>query len=231
MTIKMRRPLRSLVLAALLLATFALSSSSSLAGVLIGVGTDPPLPMEFSGNNELQDMIMVGTESNPVPVVPEPTGPAWMKFFTINRDGQGWSPTGTNSMVSVMEFIRFTPSTTSVPFVVDWHEDIDPTFGEGGSFKWAGGEIVTPAGAFPGSTSTDGKSIWFNFPPVPIGAPIKITKNLMWTGGVITPGPNGQNNYRIKINERPSIPEPSAMAFIGSCMALAPFGLRRRSHR
>jgi len=231
MIIKQRWPLRFCARATLLLAVVVVSSSTGWAGTLIGVGTDPPLPMEFSGNDEMEDMILVGTESNPVPVVPETTGPAWMKFFTINRDGQGWSPSGPNSMVTVMEFIHFTPSTTSVPFVVDWHEDIDPTFGEGGSFKWAGGEIHTPAGPFPGSTSADGKSIWFTFPPVPVGAPVKITKHLMWTGDVITPGPNGQNNYRIKINERPSVPEPSSLALVGFGMALALLRMSRRSNR
>lgn len=204
--------------------------SVTFAGVLIGVGQDPPPPMgPFFGDDNNDDMIMVGSPSGPIPIVPDPNSTApWMKLFTINRDGQGWSETGPLSMVNVMEFITFPPTTS--PPIVDWHEDIvpDPTFPDSDRFKWAGGSILTPNGSFPGMVSPDGKSIWFEFPPLPPGIPIKITKDLMWTGGTITPGPTGTNNYTIKINERPSIPEPggvalTALAFIG-CAA----GLRRR---
>lgn len=199
------------------------------AGMQIGVTQDPPLPMgPFLGDDNNEDMIMVGNPSQPIVVTPDPSSTTpWMKQFVINRDGQGWSPgtSGPNSMVSVMEFITFPP--TSVP-VVDWHEDIDPTVGDGGNFKWAGGSIDTPLGSFPGATSTDGRSIWFEFPPLPPGVPIKITKNLMWNDGVITPGPNGSNNYIIKINERPSIPEPSTLLLASLGLALFRCSVRRR---
>jgi hypothetical protein len=208
-----------------------MSGNSVFAGVLIGVSQDPPPPMgPFFGNDSNEDMILVGSESNPIPVTPNPSSTApWMKLFTMNRDGQGWAESGPLSMVNVMEFITF-PPTTSGPPVVDWHEDIipDPSFPDSDKFKWAGGTIMTPAGVFPGVTSTDGRSIWFDFPPLPPGAPIKITKNLMWTGGTITPGPNGTNNYTVKINERPSIPEPSFAALAGLALLGAVCGLRRR---
>jgi hypothetical protein len=199
------------------------------AGQEIGVGTDPPPPMgPFLGNDDQDDMIMVGSPSNPVGITPVLTGPPWMKEFVINRDGQGWSPDGPLSMVTVMEVIQILPSTRGTTLrVVDWHEDIDRTVADGGNFKWAGGSIDTPFGSFPGMTSTDGSSIWFNFPPLPPLVPFKITKQLMWTGPVITPGQTGMNDYRIKINERPSIPEPSTLALAGMAIAVST-GLSRR---
>jgi hypothetical protein len=132
-------------------------------------------------------------------------------------------------MVNVMEWITF-PPTTRPTGVVDWHEDIvvDPSAPDGANFKWAGGMIITPFGTFPGITSTDRKSIWFDFPPMPPGVPFKISKDLMWTGGVITPGPNGTNNYIIKINERPSTPEPSAVTLAALALIGAAGHFRRR---
>lgn len=197
------------------------------AGTQIGVLNDPPLPMgPFIGDDGNDDMIMVGSPSQPIVVTPDPSSTTpWMKQFVINRDGQGWSPSGPLSMVSVMEFITFPP--TTVP-IVDWHEDIDPTVGDGANFKWAGGTIETPLGIFPGGTSTDGQSIWFEFPPLPPLLPIKISKQLMWTGGVITPGPTGTNNYIIKVNERPSIPEPSSTFLAMTAIMLLKCCSRRR---
>ena len=196
-------------------------SAAVLAGTVVGVGQDPPPPMgPFTGS----DMIMVGSPDQPIPIVVDPTTTTpWMKQFVINRDGMGWATDGPLSMVTVMESIIFPPSTTggtTSPRPIDWHEDIDPSVGDGGSFKWAGGSILIGTASYPGTTSTDGKSIWFDFPPIPPSAPpVKITKTLMWTGGVITPGPNGQNDYIVKINERPSVPEPASIALAGWLLA------------
>jgi hypothetical protein len=205
--------------------------SSAHAGTIIGVSQSPPPPMgPFVSDDNNNDMIMVGSESGPIPIAPDPsTTTPWMKQFVINRDGQGWSPTGPLSMVNVMEWITFPPTTAPFP-IVDWHEDIvvDPTAPDGATFKWAGGTITTPLGTFPGTTSTDGKSIWFDFPPMPPGIPFKISKDLMWTGGVITPGQNGTNNYIIKINERPSTPEPSSAMLVALALVSAAGPLRRR---
>jgi hypothetical protein len=167
----------------------------------------------FRGDDSLDDKILIGA-AGPIPITVDtsPSAPAWMKILEINRDGQGWSPTGPLSMVNIMEFIVIQPSSTSTQPIVDWHEDIDPNFGDGANFKWAGGAIDIPGlGSFPGMVSPDGKSIWFDFPPLQPGVPFMINKDLMWNGPVITPGQNGTNNYVVKINERPSIPEPSAL--------------------
>ena len=224
--LRMRCALRWLVVIAVL----QLASLPAFAGTIIGVGQTPPPPMgPFIGDDDNEDMIMVGSLTNPIPITPDPSSTVpWMKQFVINRDGQGWSSSGPNSMVTVMEVFAFTPTTLPI---IDWHEDIDPTVGDGGMFKWAGGTITTPEGTFPGLTGTDGKSIWFDFPPVPPGAPIKVTKQLMWIGppSVVTPGPNGTNNYIIKVNERPSIPEPCSGTLLGIATAgLLGRRLRRR---
>lgn len=221
--------------AATLCTLAVLAGAESFAGTLVGVGSDPPPPMgPFVGNDDLEDMIMVGDPSNPVPIVVVTEGPAWMKEFVINRDGQGWATDGPRSMVSVMEFITFVPDPTGLPPVLprDWHEDIDPTVGDGHLFKWAGGVIeilgLVPPIAVPGMVSADGKSIWFDFPPLPPGTTIKITKQLMYAGtGPITPGPTGENNYRIKVNERPSVPEPGTLVLAGLAMAGAALFARR----
>jgi hypothetical protein len=159
-------------------------------------------------------MVIVGTTDDPIDITIDPTGPAWDKDFTINRDGQGWFPGQT---VTVNEVIRFLPTTENSALPADWHEVIDTSTGDGGNFVWGTGSILVLAptpGTFPGSISSDGGSISFDFPQLPIPSEISITKTLVWTGGVITPGPNGTNDYHVHVTERPS-PEPSTLALAG----------------
>jgi hypothetical protein len=227
---------RMLFVAALVVAT--VGGTTATAGMLTGVGQDPPPPMgPFTGDDENGDMIMVGDVNNPIPIVPVPGGPPWMKEFIINRDGQVWGTSGDQSMVTVMEVVTFLAGPSSIPGttgprVIDWHEDIDPTVGDGALFKWAGGTIElfgSGAPPIPGEVGGEGgRSIWFNFPPFPPGLPVKITKQLMFAGdGPITHGPDGTNNYRIKVNERPSVPEPGALVLV----ALAALGVLRVGRR
>ncbi|MEX0641536.1 MAG: PEP-CTERM sorting domain-containing protein [Pirellulales bacterium] len=211
-------------------------TTSAQAGTLIGVGGEPPMG-PFTGT----EMIMVGSTEQPIPIVPDPNAPPWMKQFVIERQGIGWpgpppegQPPNPGNMVGVMETIVFGPSTfpgsTAPIHPIDWHEDIDPTVGDGANFKWTGGSIEIPAGSgtsYPGEVGPDGKSIWFNFPPVPPGTPIKINKQLMWNGGVVT-GSDPDNTYIIKINERPSIPEPTSL-MLASVVLAGAMVLRRRS--
>jgi len=188
-------------------------TSTLSAGTLYGVGPGAPTG-PFVADASTNNAILIGSLDNPVSITIDPTGPAWGKDFTFNRDGQGWFPGQT---VQVHEVIQFVPSTSSAQ-PADWHETIDPTSGDGGNFVWGTGTltVLSGTGSFSSSLSTDGRSIWFYFPTLPIPSEISITKTLVWTGGVITPSPNGENNYHIHVDERPS-PEPStlALAFLG----------------
>ena len=167
-------------------------------------------------------MVMIGTLENPIHITVDesPTAPPWIKDIILNRDGIGWGSGGPTNMATIMEVITIDPSSTSTHGITDWHEDIDPTAGFGSLLKWAGGIIeILPGGpAFPGMVSADGKSIWFEFPPLPAPVTFKITKTLMWLGDTITPGPNGQNDYPLRISERPSIPEPSSIVLAGMAL-------------
>jgi hypothetical protein len=202
--------------------------SNALAGMLIGVAQNPTPPSgPFVGNNDQNDAIMVGSGLQPIVLQPAIDGAVWEKEFVINRDGQGWSTSRPESMVSVTETLTFLSLDPSIPLgyprVVDWHEDIVTTAGDGANFKWVGGQVVfltSPLPPFPATVSADGKSIWFDFPGIPF-VPMSFTKQLIWTGGPVTPGPNGTNDYHIMIIEQPSIsiPEPSSLTL--SCLVIA----------
>ncbi len=198
---------------------------SAHAGVLIGINPVPP-PGPYVGDDNNDDMIMVGSPTDPVPIQVDPSGSAWTKQFVINRDGQGWFP---GQSVTVMEWLTFPPSTLQP---IDWHETIDPTSGDGGNFQWAGGSILIGPNSYPSTQSPDGKSISFDFPPIQPSDPVKITKNLVWTGDTITPGLEGQNNYVITITEQPTIrqtPEPTAFVVWGLVVAGIAVAARRCS--
>ncbi len=181
--------------------------SSVQAGTLVGINPSPP-PGPYLGDDNNADKVTVGSSNNPIAITLDPSGSPWNKQFTINRDGQGWAPGNT---VSVMEWLTFPPTSTLRP--TDWHETIDPSTGDGGNFQWGtGGSILIGTSTYPATLSGDGKSIWFDFPPISLSSPpVVINKTLVWTGGVITPGPNGTNNYVINISEQPSVPEPSSL--------------------
>jgi PEP-CTERM motif len=216
--------------------------SEIVAGVLIGIESSFATPTgPFMGNDSQNDSINVGTLTFPIPVQPKIGGNPWVKEFVVNRDGQGWSTSGPDSMITITEALSINGVNTlnplAPPRVIDWHEDIDPTFGDGANFKWVGGTLTIPGpigvvpGPYTGTVSADGKSIWFDFPPLPI-VPILITKQLMWAGaGPITPGPNGTNTYRISVIERPSVPEPTSLLLAGLAAGCAVGPLARRRKR
>ncbi len=193
-------------------------------GTLVGINPLPS-PGPYVGDNNNDDMIMVGTPSSPIPITLDPNGTAWTKQFQVNRDGQGWAPGQT---VTVMELLTFPPTSTLRP--TDWHETILPATGPNSNFQWGGGSILIGTSTYPATLSGDGKSIWFDFPPIPPSAPpAKITKTLVWTDGVITPDQNGSPNniYTITVSEQPSVPEPGA--FVMACVMIASMAVATRS--
>ncbi len=194
------------------------------AGILVGINPLPP-PGPYVGDDNNDDMIMVGTPSQPYAITLDPNGTPWTKQFTINRDGQGWAPGQT---VTVMELLTFPPTSTLRP--TDWHETILPVTGPNSNFRWGGGTILIGTSTYQATLSGDGKSIWFDFPPIPPSAPpVKITKTLVWTDGVITPDQNGSPNniYTITVSEQPSVPEPNTIVM--TSLVIAGFGMVIRS--
>lgn len=209
------------------------------AGLLIGVEQSIFTPTgPFVGDDAQDDNISVGSLTFPIPVQPKIGADPWVKEFVVNRDGQGWSTSGPDSMITITEALSIhgvdPNNPLALPRVIDWHEDIDPTAGDGANFKWVGGTLTIPGpieivpGPYAGTVSADGKSIWFDFPPLPI-VPILITKQLMWAGPEpVMPGPDGTNNYRIFVSERPSItPEPASAVLLAACVLGAVLFARR----
>jgi hypothetical protein len=219
-------------MARLVVACVALVSLCTVAeaGPIVGVGLEPPPPTgPFVASGTESDPVMIGTLENPIPITVDesPNAPPWQKQIVLNRDGLGWASDGPLSMATIMESITILPSTSRPP--TDWHEDIVADLGDGALFKWAGGSIEVGGAVFPGVTSPDGKSIWFYFPPMPVPGTFKITKQLMWLDGTITPGQEGTNNYTVVISERPSVPEPATLVLASTGLAsLLAVAWRRR---
>lgn len=216
--------------------------SPAAAGVIIGVESHFATPTgPFFGNDVQADTVAIGSLASPIPIFPKIGAAAWPKEIVINRDGQGWSTSGPDSMFNVVEALSINGldpiNPLAPPRVIDWHVDIDQTFGDGANFKLVGGKlrIPGPIGVVPGpytaAVSGDGKSLWFDFPPLPI-VPIEITQQLMWAGsGPVTPGPVGTNTYRIRLLQRPSIPEPTTAMLLGLAIGGAAIVSRRHRNR
>ncbi len=212
-----RIALASVVMIVLIAAGMVAIGTEARGETLYGVGPGAPIG-PFVADASTNDTVIVGTIDNPIPILIDPTGKPWDKIFTINRDGKGWAP---GQSVTVTETIQFVPSTGTTVLPADWHEYIDPSYGDGGNFAWGSGSITVIAptsGIYPAIIGSDPTSISFDFPPLPIPSEIQITKTLVWTDGVITPGPNGSNNYTIHVTERPS-PEPSTLTLAGIAVA------------
>jgi hypothetical protein len=210
---------RLVVAVAVIIVTGAQTAS---AGMLLGFAGDPAPPFgPFVGDDNNNDRVSIFSPVGFALLRIDEHGSPWRKELIVNRDGQGWSTSGDNSMFTLAENVDIEPFNMSNPFgqphITDWHEVIDTTVGDGANFKWAGGFLaVGPSNIYPGAVSADGKTISFDPAPIPVFAPFGVTKQLMWSGPATTPGPNGTNTYHIFVDEIPSgTPEPS-----GLCLAI-----------
>jgi hypothetical protein len=205
-------------------AQFLLVAQSASAGILLGFAGDPaPPPGPFFGDDNNNDRVSIFSPVGFALLKIDEHGAPWRKEIVVNRDGQGWSTSGDNSMFTLTENIDIMPVDMEhlfgPPRITDWHEVIDTTVGDGANFKWAGGNLVAGPNIYPGVVSGDGKTITFDPVFIPYFVPFAVTKQLMWAGPPTTPGPNGTNTYRISLSEIPSgTPEPGTLCLAALCL-------------
>jgi hypothetical protein len=210
--------LRLVIAVAVIVVTVAPAASASL---LLGFADSPaPPPGPFVGDDNNNDRVSIFSPVGAALLRIDEHGSPWRKELVVNRDGQGWSASGDNSTFTLTENVDIEPHDMSnifgPPHITDWHEVIDTTVGGGANFKWASGNMAIGPTIVSGAVSADGKTISFDPAVIPVFAPFGVTKQLMWTGPPVTPGPNGTNTYHIFVEEIPSgTPEPS-----GLCLAM-----------
>jgi len=191
---------------------------TSAHAILLGVGGNPPV--EF-GTEHIDIPIQVGTDTDPIDIDIDPTGPDWVKDFFINITETGID---TGWGVQVSERIRLgAGGLVGVPpqGMADWHESI--IGGENGeNFEWAPGGTIRIDGGDPisGNLSDNNKTLDFFFPVVYPDfdnlVELQIEKTLIWTGPPISATTGGTNFLHVQIQQNPSIPEPSTLVLLGA---------------
>jgi hypothetical protein len=189
-----------------------------------GIGTNPPNMVHITGDGTVT--------TNPSDV--------WNKDIVWNYSSSSISP-GDKLCISEEIMLSRPPSTTGLS-ISDWHEQL-----VGGSVPlgWSltGNSISFKVGSSPFnfvpdpviSFSPDRRTIWFDFPPLPLDVPgglapitLVIGKYIEYLGdSVITSGGTAAA-LQVRITEQPSIPEPSAIVLTCLCVGCFGIGIRRR---
>lgn len=161
----------------------------------------------------------IGTPTNPVPVVRDPTGPVWQKILTdANNLPVVALPGQTFTLHEVLVVGGNLPWS-------DWHEDILNPY-----WDWTGWQILInnafPAGLvvnnIPGN-AMQGGSISFLFNAVPPGSVVDIFKHLTYQANSTLP----PFSSKIVVDQYPT-PEP---ATLGLLAAGGTWLVRRRSRQ
>jgi hypothetical protein len=173
-----------------------------------GVGNLGSLPTVFSGPNPPVGWNVVSS-AGPIPVVLDPTGPAWGKSFTGPNGGPFVQP-ALGAPLPVKELLVVAGNK---PWT-DWHEDVigvDASGAPDPGWSWANPSIlvngVTPTGLSITGTGTNSLSFFFN--AVAPGSIVQISKDLVYNG---IPGTAFIGT--LAVHEYPT-PEPATMGLLG----------------
>jgi hypothetical protein len=182
-----------------------------------GVGNVGSLPNLIQANTSATGWD-IGV-SSPLPVVLNPTGPAWQKILVgPNNLPVVANPGQTFYLHEVLVVGGNQPWT-------DWHEDLLNPY-----WDWTGTQILinntVPAGLVINNTpgnGTQGGSVSFFFNPAPPGSTVDIFKQLTYQANPTLP----VFSSKVLVNEYPT-PEPATLGLLGLGSAVM---LRRRNRR
>jgi hypothetical protein len=186
----------------------AVSLIASQMALAQGVGNIGSLPTVFPGPNPPVGWNVVSS-TGPIPVVLNPTGPAWSKNFTGPNGGPFAQPAfgpplPVHESLVVAGILPWT----------DWHEDvigIDASGAPDPGWVWANPALLVGGLPAPGLSITGAgtNSLSFYFNPLPPGTVVDIRKQLVYNG---LPGATFIGT--LAIHEYPT-PEPATMGLMG----------------
>jgi hypothetical protein len=177
-----------------------------------GVGNLGSLPTVFTSPVPLTGWVVSQPTGGPVPVVLDPTGPAWGKAFTgPNGNNFFYPPTSTNNPpLFVTELLVVAGNK---PWT-DWHEEVIGVSASGApdlGWTWSNPTILVN-GLAPGGLSITGSgtnNLSFFFNSAAPGSTVTIRKDLVYAG------PPGAAFFgTLAVHEYPT-PEPASLALLG----------------
>ena len=131
-------------------ACFLSLSSSASAGIILGaggVGGSPPTDWNGAPGFGIE----VSEDGDPIPIFPDPNGPAWVKQFEISLI----NGINTNDIIPIWEFLNVVVGPPGPIEIADWHETILPG-GDSADFIWGPGTIdIDAEGPIAGTLSAN----------------------------------------------------------------------------
>ena len=183
-----------------------------------GVGNVGSLPTLIQANTSATGWD-IGIPA-PLPVVLNPTGPAWQKILVGPNNAPVVAVPGQTFYLHEVLTVS-----GNLPWS-DWHEDILNPY-----WDWTGSQILInnaiPAGLVTNNilgNGTQGGSISFLFNPVPPGSTVDIFKHLTYQANPALP----VFSSKVLVNQYPT-PEPATLGLLGFGSAVMLRGRNRRS--